>query len=97
MRYSVTIASDELNFVKVIYKCLYGVTCLCTSADLWAFFVFVSLIDVSIAMAVALAYYLLFQGRRRWYIDRFVWLLLQSLFALSCCSTIEVRGFLPLA
>ena len=55
------------------------------------------LIAVAIAMAVAMAYYLLVQGCRQCYIDQFAWLLLQSLFALSCCSTIEVRGFLPLA
>ena len=46
------------------------------------FFVFVSLIDISIVMTVAMAYYLLFQGCRRWYFDCFAWLLLQSLFAL---------------
>ena len=55
------------------------------------------LIVVAIAMAVAMAYYLFVQDCCRYYINRFVWLLLQSLFALYCCSTIEVQGFLPLA
>ena len=89
------IASHELNFgSRIIFKRLYVVLVL-QGNDLWNSF---SLSVFPIAMVIAtVVSYLFVQGCRRCYIDRFAWLLSQSLLAHIAADDCGARIILPLA
>ena len=88
-------ASHELNFAKLIYKRLYVVLC-CTRLTIYWLFLFFFLYRYAIMMVVTMVLYQLFKVVVDGIIDRFSWLLSQSLFA-PFITAVQLRceNYLP--